>query len=140
MFTSSGVARLLKLFCCVAIGLFVCSHAGAAIREFPIRTVEKLGRQLYVQTQSPQKLTEAQQRAKRAAVGARPQLEKQGYRFAVLSDPERQGYLVYALATSRNARDVVVGLHYRFSVSPEGKVQRVDPLARNANVISGSEC
>lgn len=113
----------------------MCSAAKAAIRQFPIRTVEKLGRELYVQTQRPQSQTEPQQRAKRAAMDALPQVEKKGYRFAVLTDPERNGYLVYALATSRNAQDIVVGLHYRVSVSADGRVERVDPLAWSDLVI-----
>jgi hypothetical protein len=129
----------MKFLCCVLPVLIACSCATAAIREFPIPTIEKLGRELYVQTQRPQNLTEPQQRAKRAAVDARPQLEKQGYRFAVLSDPERKGYLVYALATTRNPRDIVLGVHYRMSVSADGKVQRVDPLAWSAGVIKEGE-
>jgi hypothetical protein len=129
----------MKILCCIAFASIAWSSATAAIREFPIRTIEKLGRELYQQTQRPQTLTEPQQRAKRAAVEALPQLEKQGYRFAVLTDPERKGYLVYALATSRNPRDIVLGLHYRVSVSADAKVQRVDPLAWSAGVIKEGE-
>ena len=129
----------MKFLCFIALALIACSSARAAIRDFPLRTIEKLGRELYVQTQGPQSLTEPQQRAKRAAMAALPQLEKQGYRFAVLSDPERKGHLVYALATSRNPQDVVVGLHYRVSVSLDGRVQRVDPLARSPLVIRPGE-
>jgi hypothetical protein len=139
MLTPLVLARRLKLLCCIALGFALSSSATAAIREFSIRTIEKLGRELYVQTQRPQSLTEPQQRAKRAAIDKLPQLEKQGYRFAVLTDPERKGYLVYALATSRNPRDIVLGLHYRVSVSTDGKVQRVDPLAWSANVIKEGE-
>src|SRR2546430_9492240 len=115
MFTPRMLARRLKLFCYIVMGFIACSSATAAIREFPIATIEKLGRELYQLTQRPQNLTEPQQRAKRAAMEALPQLEKQGYRFTALSDPERKGYLVYALATSRNPRDIVLGLHYRVS-------------------------
>jgi hypothetical protein len=135
MFTPPAIPRRSKLVCGVVLAFIACSSATAAIRQFPIPTIEKLGRELYVQTQRPQNLTEPQQRAMRAAMGALPKLQKQAYRFVVLSDPEREGYLVYALATSRNPKDIVVGLHYRISVSPDGKVERVDPLAGSSLVI-----
>jgi hypothetical protein len=135
MFTSLGVARALKFFYGVVFAFIACSSATAAIRPFPLRTIERLGRELYQQTQRSQDLTEPQQRAKRAAMAALPRLDKQRYRFAVLTDPERKGYLVYALATSRNPQDIVVGLHYRVSVAPDGRVDRVDPLALSDLVI-----
>ncbi len=112
-----------------------CSVQATSIRHFSLRTTEQLGRELYKQTQRGGALSDSQQRAKRAAVAALPELEKQGYRFVVLNDPEGKGYLVYALATSRNPSDVVVGLHYRVSVSESAKVERVDPLARSELVI-----
>jgi hypothetical protein len=135
MFTLLIVARPLKLLCYVGLAFIACSSAAAAIREFPIRTVEKLGRELYEQSQGQQSFTEPMQRAKRAATEALPRLQKQNYRFVVLSDPERKGYLVYALATSRNPEDIVVGLHYRFSVSADSRVERVDLLARSGLII-----
>jgi hypothetical protein len=125
--------------CYIVSLVLVSASAQAAIREFPIHTIERLGRDLYQQTQRPQTLTEPQQRAKRAAMDALPQLEKQGYRFAVLTDPERKGYLVYALATSHNPRDIVFGIHYRVSISADGKVQRTDPLAWSAGVMHEGE-
>ena len=110
-----------------------CSAQAAGIRQFSVKTTERLGRELYEQQGAA--LSESQQRAKRAGMAALPQVEKQGYRFVVLNDPERKGYLVYALATSRNPSDVVVGLHYRVSVSAAAKVERVDPLARSGLII-----
>lgn len=133
------IATLMNRLCYIVLLFLVSAPAEAAIREFPLRTIEKLGRDLYQQTQRPQTLTEPQQRAKRAAMAALPQLEKKGYRFAVLTDPEHKGYLVYALATSRNPRDIVFGIHYRFSVSADGKVQRTDPLAWSAGVMREGE-
>ena len=130
--------RLLKLFCYTALLVIACPVQGAGIRQFSLKTTENLGRQLYEQTQRAAALSEPQQRAKRAATIALPQLEKQGYRFVVLNDPDRKGYLVYALATTRDPRDIVIGLHYRVSVSADGKVERVDPLARSAGVIAGN--
>src|ERR1044072_4280654 len=98
MFARVRTFTLMNRLCCIVLLFAASSSADAAIREFPIHTIERLGRELYQQTQRPQSLTEPQQRAKRAAMEALPQVEKQGYRFAVLTDPERKGYLVYALA------------------------------------------
>ena len=124
-------ARILISFLFVAC----CSVQAAGIRQLSLPTIERLGRELYEQTQRAQSLSEPKQRAQRAAMAALPQLEKQGYRFVVLNAPEHKGYLVYALATDPNPRNVVVGLHYRVSVSADGKVQQVDPLARSTLVI-----
>ena len=139
MFTPPRIARVLKLLCYAALTVIACSSATAGIRQFPLRTIERLGREIYEKARRPQSLTEPQQRAKRAAVGALPQLEKRGYRFVVLNDPERKGHLVYALATSRNPHDIVVGLHYRVSVSADGTVERVDPLAWSDLIIHPGE-
>ena len=139
MFAPVRTFTLMNRLCYTVLFFIPSSSADAAIREFPIRTIERLGRELYQQTQRPQTLTEPPQHAKRAAMEALPQIEKQGYRFAVLTDPERKGYLVYALATSRNPRDIVLGIHYRVSVSADGKVQRVDPLAWSAGVMREGE-
>lgn len=127
--------RFLKLFCYTALLAFACPTQGAGIRQFSLKTTENLGRQLYEQTQRASELSEPQQRAKRGATGALPQLETRGYRFVVLNDPDRKGYLVYTLATTRNPRDIVIGLHYRVSVSADGRVERVDPLALSSGVI-----
>src|SRR5437868_4397686 len=103
MFTRMVLPRLSKQLCCAAVLLTVCCSVEAAgIRQFSLKTTENLGRELYEQTQRAATLSEPQQRAKRAAMAALPQLEKQGYRFIVLNDPERKGYLVYALATTRD--------------------------------------
>jgi hypothetical protein len=117
------------------LSIACCSAEAAGIRQFTLKTTERLGRELYEQSQRGGALTEPQQRAKRAAVAALPELEKQGYRFVVLNDAERKGYLVYALASSPNSGDVVVGVHYRVSVSVDGKIERVDPLSRSSLVI-----
>jgi hypothetical protein len=138
MFTYRVMQRLLRPLCCAALLVGAYSAQASDIRQFSLKTTENLGRELYEQTQRASILSEPQQRAKRAAMAALPQLEKQGYRFIVLNDPERKGYLVYALATTRDPRDVIIGLHYRVSVSANGKVERVDPLARSAGVISGN--
>jgi hypothetical protein len=117
--------------------LIVCCVTAQAIeiRRFSLKTKELLGRQLYERTQrGAAPLTEPQLRAKRAAMESLRQLDK-SYRIVVLNDPERDGHLVYALATSPNPDDIVVGVHYRVTVSSAGKVERVDPLARSRLVI-----
>ena len=121
------VAVFLTVLCCVA--------RADDIRQFSLRTKEKLGRELYEQSRRRNApLSEAQQRAKRAAMDALSQLDK-SYRFVVLKDPEREGCLVYALATSPRPDDIVAGVHYRVTVSSDGKVERVDALARGPLVI-----
>lgn len=136
MFSPIVLPRLNKQVCSAALSLIVCCSVKAAdIRQFSLKTTERLGRELYEQTTGGAALSEPQQRAKRAAMAALPKLEKQHYKFVVLADPERKGYLVYALASTPNPGDVVVGVHYRVSVSAEGKIERVDPLARSALVI-----
>jgi hypothetical protein len=51
------------------------------------------------------------------------------YTFIVLHDPTKSGYLVYALATGKDPSEVVLGIHYRVTVSADGsKVERVDAL------------
>ena len=114
----------------------LCSGACADdIRHLSLRAKEKLGRELFEQSRrGTAPLTEAQQRAKRAAMDALRQLDK-SYRFFVLNDLERKGHLVYALATSSRPDDIVAGVHYRVTVSGDGNVERVDALARGPLVI-----
>ncbi len=139
MSTRLVLPRLNRRLCSAAVLLIACwSVQAAGIRQFSLKTIEKLGRELYEQTQRAAALSQPQQSAKRAAIAALPGIEKHGYRFVVLDDPERKGYLVYALATRPDVRDVVIGLHYRASVSADGKVERVDPLARSSGVIPGN--
>jgi hypothetical protein len=78
MFTYRVMQRLLKPLCCAALLVGAYSQA-SDIRQFSLKTTENLGRELYEQTQRPATLSEPQRRAKRAAMAALPQLEKQGY-------------------------------------------------------------
>ncbi len=91
MFTYRVMQRLLKPLCCAALLVGAYSAQASDIRQFSLKTTENLGRELYEQTQRAATLSEPQRRAKRAAMAALPQLEKQGYRFIVLNDPERKG-------------------------------------------------
>ena len=60
------------------------------------------------------------------------------YNFEVLDDPEIEGgYIVYGLASSKDADEVVIGGHYRVSVAEDGKtVKQVDALSRSFLVLS----
>jgi hypothetical protein len=139
MFERSLAIRRIRMLCSIA---FFCGIAqwssdarGAGIRDFDVRTKEKLGRQLYERMQRRATLSESQQRAKRAAVDALPRLDKRRYQFAVLDDPDGSGHLVYAIATSTNPDEIVAGVHYRVTVSVGGRVERTDALTRSALVL-----
>lgn len=54
------------------------------------------------------------------------------YNVVILPDPERDGLLVYALAATTDANSILVGGHYRFSVSKDGeKIMQADELFRS---------
>jgi hypothetical protein len=64
-------------------------------------------------------------------------IDLRGYRFVVLSDPKGSGFLVYALATSRDPEEIVVGIHYRVTVSADAsRAERVDALSRTRIVAT----
>jgi hypothetical protein len=71
--------------------------------------------------------------ARRAALAAIPpaQLVAPSYNGEVLDDPEGKGYLVYILAATTDADTIMVGGHYRVSVSEDAKVTRVDALSHS---------
>ena len=110
----------------------------AEIRQFDLRTIESLGRQLYEQLQSGRTPNALQARAEESARRA-VHLDAR-YRFAVLDDPDGSGFLVYAIATSSNRNDIVVGKHFRITVSADGsKVERVDALSQGDYTIPRAE-
>lgn len=117
----------------LVVGLLVAAtHSAFAIREFDIRTLESLGRKLYEKSQEPSSSqSERDQRAIRSAKDALKGIDLRGYRFVVLPDPKGSGFLVYALATSPNREEIVVGIHYRVTVSADAsRAERVDALSR----------
>jgi hypothetical protein len=77
------------------------------------------------------RLVEQRFAARRAAIAAVPKFMTESYNFEVLDAPDGKGYLVYALASTKVANEIIVGGHYRISVSPSGKVQQVDALSRS---------
>lgn len=118
--------------------LVAASHSALAIREFDIRTIESLGRKLYEKSQQGSgSQSELEQRAVRSAKGALKGVDVRGYRFVVVPDPKGSGFLVYALATSANPEDIVVGIHYRLTVAADAsRVERLDALSRTHFVVS----
>lgn len=73
--------------------------------------------------------------ARRAAIEAITNFWTERYNFEVLDAPDGKGFLVYGLASTTDPDKVVVGGHYRVSVSAEGKVQQVDALSRSFLVV-----
>jgi hypothetical protein len=74
-------------------------------------------------------------KARQAAIEAIPKFMTERYNFEVLDDPERKGFLVYALASTTDPNEMVVGGHYRVTVTAEGRVERVDALSRSFLVL-----
>jgi hypothetical protein len=121
--------------------LAVGSAPASEIRQFDLRTIESLGRQLYEHdNQSPKSLSDTEARALEATKAALSKRIDKSYKFIVIHDPRKSGYLVYALATSKDPDDVVFGIHYRVTVSADGnKAERVDTLSRSRLVVNKSE-
>jgi hypothetical protein len=120
-----------RVILCVGF-LIAASHSAFAIREFDIRTLESLGRKLYEKSQqASSSQTELEQRAIRSAKDALKGSDLRGYRFVALPDPKGSGFLIYALATSPDPEEIVVGIHYRVTVSADAsRAERVDALSR----------
>ena len=104
------------------------------IREFDLKTIERLGNELTRVSQSPEKgaTTAVRKRAKQTAMGAlQGKLFNIRYDYVVLDDPDGSGFLVYALAVATKKGDVTTGGHYRVSTSADGSVaKRVDLLSQ----------
>jgi hypothetical protein len=123
----------------LAFSLLVAASQNVfAIREFDIRTLESLGRKLYEKSQqASSSQSELEQHAIRGAKDALKGIDLRGYRFVVLPDPKGSGFLVYALATSRDPKEIVVGIHYRVTVSADAsRAERVDALSRTRVVMT----
>lgn len=120
----------------VATIFLSCAIASAGeIREFDIKTIERLGNEL----------TEVSQRAdrgatdvvrKRAVRTAKAALQGKlfniWYDYVVLDDPDGSGFLVYALGQGKKRGDVVIHGHFRVSVSADGtQANRVDALSHS---------
>src|ERR1700722_8879481 len=140
-----------------AIGAFVlffifgvaAAFAGE-IREFDLKTIERLGNELtrVSQTRDKGATTPVRKRARETAIAVLQgklfnlrYVASQGkflnvhYVFVVLDDPDRSGFLVYALGQGARPSDTVVHGHFRVTVSADGsKAERVDALAHSVFV------
>lgn len=130
--SGSSPGSFLRLFplLLVIIGLGGASSlAAGGIREFDLRTIERLGAQL---ASPPPSASGVRARAKQTAMAAlKGKLFDIRYSYAVLDDPDGSGFLVYALGKAPRRSDVVMHGHCRVTVSADGsKAERVEPLAR----------
>jgi hypothetical protein len=67
-----------------------------------------------------------------AALAGLPLWADRKYNVEVLPDPEKAGFLVYALASPKVEDEIVVGGHLRLSVSADGKtVTQIDHLSKS---------
>ena len=117
--------------------MVACGEAifAAEIRQFDLRTTERLGNELVRTSKRPDRgaTTAVKKRAKETAAAAvRGKLyDGVRYDYVVLDDPEGSGFLVYALAAPARKGEVTTGGHYRVSISADGAVaKRVDLLSQ----------
>lgn len=74
--------------------------------------------------------------ARRTAIEAIPKFMAEKYNFEVLDDPDGNGFLVYGLAATTKPDEIVVGGHYRVSVTADGsKAEQVDSLSRSLLIL-----
>lgn len=79
----------------------------------------------------------AQFRARSLALKNITRAASRSYNCVILRDPESDGFLVYALAATTEANAVMVGGHYRFTISRDGeRLERSDELFRSFMVLS----
>jgi hypothetical protein len=106
------------------------SALAAEIREFDLRTHERLGNELIRASQRSDRgatdpIRKHALETARAAVKNR--LFEVRYDYVVLNDPDKSGFLVYALALADSRRVIQTGGHYRVTVSADGsRVERID--------------
>lgn len=114
--------------------LSISAAFASGIREFDLKTIERLGNDLTrVSQRSDRGATDpvrkrAVQTAKSALQG---KLDDIHYDYVVLDDPDGSGFLVYALGRTNNPKDFVLAGHFRVTVSSDGsRAERVDALSR----------
>ena len=74
--------------------------------------------------------------ARQTALTAVPKLYTPQTNAEVLDDPAGKGFLVYVLASTTKPNEMVVGGHYRVTVSPDGrKAEAVDALSRSLLIL-----
>lgn len=129
---SDAIKEMKRLLFPLLVLPFVAAFA-AEIREFDLKTVQRLGREMNRVSQWADKgATDAvRKRAKQTAIDAlKGRLFKVNYDFLVADDPDGSGFLVYAMPTKPG--EIVLGGNFRVTVSADGaKAERVDALARS---------
>src|SRR5207302_10527007 len=124
-----------SLFLVAATPFFAVSAFAGEIREFDLKTIERLGNELtrVSQTRDKGATDPIRKRARQTAIAAlKGKLFDIHYDYVVLDDPKGSGFLVYALATTQKAGDIVLAGHFRVSVSADGaKAERVDALSKS---------
>ena len=124
----------------LTILLLVSSAFATEIREFDIKTIERLGNELTRVSQRPDRgaTNSVRKRAQQTAMAAvRGKLFKIRYDYVVLDDPDGNGFLVYALGKGSKPGDTVVHGHFRVTVSAdEQKAERVDALSHTVLIDS----
>ena len=129
-------AAILLALVCLMAPLATASE----IREFDVKTLERLGNELTRVSRQPGRgATDAvRKRAKQTAIAAlKGRLFKIHYDYVVLDDPDGKRLLVYALGATSKAHGVVLAGHFRVTVSADGtKAERVDALSKT-QVSSG---
>jgi hypothetical protein len=136
---------MIKRICVFAAACLLLSNATFAseIREFDLKTIERLGNELARISQQPERgaTNPVRKRAKQTAVAAlKGKLFDIHYDYVVLDDPDGSGFLVYALATTQKAGDIVLAGHFRVSVSADGsKAERVDALSKSLAIQHGGQ-
>jgi hypothetical protein len=113
--------------------LFAASAFAAQIREFDLKTLERLSNELVQASQRPDRgaTDPTRQRAMQTAKAAlKNKLFDVNYDAVILNDPDGKGFLVYALALADTKRLIQTGGHFRVTVSSDGgTVERVDLLS-----------
>ena len=106
--------------------------SAAEIREFDLKTVARLGRELNrVSQRADRGATDAVRKlAQQTGIDAlKGRLFKIRYDFLVVDDPDGSGFLVYAMPAS-SPSNIVLGGNFRVTVSADGaKAERVDAMA-----------
>src|SRR5207244_389435 len=133
------MTRGLFVICFLAIS----SSFASEIREFDLKTLEKLGDEL---TQVSQRRDRGATNAVRkraiqtASAALKGKLYNIHYDFVVLDDPKGSKFLVYALGSTGNPSDVVLAGHFRVTVSADGsKTERVDALSKTLAIQHGGQ-
>jgi len=131
---------------CLIVALAIVSYSsacGSEIREFDIKTLERLGNELtrVSQTTNRGATTPEGKLARQTAIAAlKGRLFDIHYDYVVLDDPGGSGFLVYAVASTGKPNEFVLAGHFRVTVSADGaRAERVDALSRSLAIQKGGE-